>query len=103
MEIIAPEKGTKLPLDFFAIKRLEKPDVEIVELVLSENQVIDLHRLTCKVIFYVKDGEGLFLSENAQTKVDKGTIIVVEPNELRGWACEKGQGIELLVVKVMKL
>jgi len=101
MEIVTPNDGTKLPLEFSAIKRLERSDVEIVEIVLNEYQVIDLHRLTCKVIFYVKEGEGLFLSEDTRTKIDKGTIIVVEPNELRGWACEKGQGIALLVVKVM--
>ncbi|NSW44673.1 MAG: hypothetical protein HPY79_02440 [Bacteroidales bacterium] len=103
MEIIAPQEGNELPLNFLAIKRLERSDLEIVEIVLNENQVIDLHRLSCKVIFYVKNGEGIFLSENAQKKVDKGTIIVVEPDELRGWACEQGKNIELLVVKVMRL
>lgn len=102
MEIIRPETGTPLPLEFKAIKRLELPDVEVVELCLDEYQKIDLHRLTCKVIFYVKEGEGNFLNANDMKKVNKGTLIIVEPNEQRGWLCEQGQKIELLVVKIMK-
>lgn len=99
MEFVNPQEGEVLPLAFFAVKRFDKNNVEIVELVLKENQVIDLHSLSCKVIFYVKSGNGYFLSEHARTKVEKGTIIYVESNELRGWSCEKDQEISLLVVK----
>ena len=102
MNIIKPEVGTKLPLEFTAVKRWSSNDVEIVEIELKENQLIELHRLTCKVFFYVKEGQGYLLSENDRIWVKKGSIMVVEPNELRGWACEKDQNIGLLVIKLMK-
>jgi len=102
MEIIKPEQGTKLPLEFTAVKRLASAYMEVVELELKELESIELHSLTCKVLFYVKEGEAFFLSENRNTPVNKGSIIIVNPNELRGWMCKKGQGVKLLVVKMFE-
>lgn len=102
MKLVKPHEGKVLPFAFFAVKRFDKNNIEVVELVLKENQVIDLHSLSCKVIFFVKSGNGYFLSDKGRTKVEKGTIIYVEPNELRGWFCEKDQEISLWVVKIME-
>lgn len=94
-------KNTYKPLNvaFEAYRLFADEQIEIVEFNLNKEEQIELHRMPVKVIFYVLDGAGMFLHDRGELLVQKGDILIVQPNTKRGWKCLSNQAIRVLVLK----
>lgn len=93
--------NTHKPLNvaFEAYRLFADNHLEIIRFNLKHEEQIELHSMPVKVIFYVLEGSGLFLYENAELLVKKGDVLFVEPNIQRGWKCLSKQHISVLVIK----
>lgn len=94
-------KNTYKPLNvaFEAYRLFVDEHIEMVQFILQNEEIIELHNMPVKVIFYVLEGNGLFLHEHAEILVKKDDVLIVEPNSQRGWKSLSNNHIHVLVIK----
>ncbi len=89
----------RLNVAFEAYRLFSDNRLEIVLFYLNHEEQIELHSMPVKVVFYVLEGKGVFLHQNDEFPVQKGDILVVEPNTLRGWKCLSKHNITVVAIK----
>lgn len=88
-----------LSVAFEAYRMFADKNLELVQFNLKNKEIIELHSMPIKVVFYVLEGAGLFLYESSELPVKKGDVVIVEPHAQRGWKSLSNRHIRVLAIK----
>jgi len=72
---------------------------EIIHLSLKSGEKIDLHDNPVNVVFYIIDGNGIFVTPDKEVNVKKDMRIYVATGEPRGLRNNSQTPLEVLVIK----
>lgn len=91
----------RVPIDLEAhILHSEKP-LEIVHLKLRPGESIGLHKNPFDVIFYVIEGTGTLVIDEATYEMKCGDTIKIDSSRQRSWANKTNADLRLLVIKLI--
>lgn len=105
MEIIklSELEGNKNKRGVIAKAVLKHDNAQVMNLILSEGDIVPTHQVPVDVFFYVVDGKGTLRIGEESSVVEAGTIITCPPNTEMELKADQGDKFEVLNVKTPSL
>ncbi len=105
MDIIKLDKleGKKNKRGVIAKAVLKHDNAQVMNLILSEGDIVPPHQVPVDVFFYVRKGKGTLRIGDEANVVEEGTIITCPPNTEMELTADQGQKFEVLNVKTPSL
>jgi len=105
MEIIKLDEleGKKNKRGVIAKAVLKNENAQVMNLILSEGDIVPGHQVPVDVFFYVREGKGTLRIGEEANVVEEGTIITCPPNTEMELKADQGEIFEVLNVKTPSL
>lgn len=82
---------------------LKNDNAQVMNLILSEGDIVPAHQVPVDVFFYVREGKGTLRIGEESNIVEEGTIITCPPNTEMELKADQGEKFEVLNVKTPSL
>jgi quercetin dioxygenase-like cupin family protein len=82
---------------------LKNDNAQVMNLILSEGDIVPAHQVPVDVFFYVREGKGTLRIGEESNVVEEGTIITCPPNTEMELKADQGEKFEVLNVKTPSL
>jgi len=96
-------EGTKNKRGVIAKAVLKHDNAQVMNLVLSEGDIVPAHQVPVDVFFYVVEGKGTLRIGDESNVVEAGTVITCSPNTEMELKADQGDKFEVLNVKTPSL
>ena|SRR6056297_901396 len=105
VEIIKLEElaGKKNKRGVVAKAVLKNDNAQVMNLILSEGDIVPAHQVPVDVFFYIVNGKGTLRIGEESNVVEEGTIITCPPNTEMELKADQGEKFEVLNVKTPSL
>lgn len=105
MEIIklSELEGKKNKRGVIAKAVLKHENAQVMNLILSEGDIVPGHQVPVDVFFYIKEGSGTLRIGEESSIVEAGTVVTCPPNTEMELKADQGEKFEVLNVKTPSL
>jgi quercetin dioxygenase-like cupin family protein len=101
MKITNLKNAAKVPFNIEGHKMYTGESVEIIHLNMKPGEVLEMHSNPVDVVFYLIDGKGTFITEAAETIIEKDSCFRINAGLLRGWKNNSNIDLKILVFKIL--
>jgi len=96
-------EGNKNKRGVIAKAVLKHDNAQVMNLILSEGDLVPAHQVPVDVFFYIKEGKGTLIIGEESNVVEAGTIVTCPPNTKMELKADQGEKFEVLNVKTPSL
>ena len=96
-------EGKKNKRGVIAKAVLKNENAQVMNLILSEGDIVPAHQVPVDVFFYIKEGKGTLKIGAESNVVEAGTIVSCPPNTEMELRADQGEKFEVLNVKTPSL
>jgi len=96
-------EGNKNKRGVIAKGVLKHDNAQVMNLILSEGDIVPAHQVPVDVFFYIKEGKGTLRIGEESSVVEAGTIVTCPPNTEMELKADQREKFEVLNIKTTSL
>ena len=101
MKITNLKNAEKVPFNIEGHKMHIGEELEVIHLKLKPGEKLEIHSNPVDVVFYVIEGKCIFITEKAETIIEKDSCFRITADTLRGWKNNSDSNLKILVIKIL--